>query len=202
MTLNARIRIYMTGVGGQGTLTATTLLARTALDQGLEVVAGEVHGMAQRGGVVESVVLLGGWQAPKLGYGEADVLLGFEPLETLRGLPYLAPRGKILSSLDPLPPLSVAMGKDAYPDIEGPQGIRARAEAAASQSWFLPCRELGAQAGSVQSGNTVLLGALCATGLVPFGPDALEAAIRKYLPSKLVETNLQALRLGVDAVKK
>ena len=56
-----RMRIYFTGVGGQGTLTATTLLARTALQAGLDVVAGEVHGMAQRGGVVESVLLLGGW---------------------------------------------------------------------------------------------------------------------------------------------
>lgn len=195
---DSRIRIYMTGVGGQGTLTATTLLARTALDQGLDVVAGEVHGMAQRGGVVESVVLLGGWKAPKLGHGEADVLMGFEPLETLRGLPYLVKGGKILSSVDPLPPLSVALGKDAYPDMED---IKAKAQAAASQCWFLPCRELGAKAGSVQSGNTVLLGALCATGLVPFGPDALEAAIRKHLPAKLVDTNLQALRLGVDAVR-
>ena len=86
-----RMRIYFTGVGGQGTLTATTLLARTALQAGLDVVAGEVHGMAQRGGVVESVLLLGGWRSPKLDFGEADVLLGFEPLETLRGLPYLRP---------------------------------------------------------------------------------------------------------------
>lgn len=195
---NKRIRIYMTGVGGQGTLTATTLLARTALDQGLDVVAGEVHGMAQRGGVVESVVLLGGWQAPKLGHGEADVLLGFEPLETLRGLPYLAPGGKILSSVDPLPPLSVSMGKDMYPDMES---IKAKAQAAASRCWFLPCRALGAKAGSVQSGNTVLLGALCATGLLPFGPEALEAAVHKHLPAKLVETNLHALRLGVEAVR-
>ena len=85
-TNTQRLRIYLTGVGGQGTLTATTLLARTALMAGVPVIAGEVHGMAQRGGVVESVVLLGGWRAPKLDYGEADVLLGFEPLETLRGL--------------------------------------------------------------------------------------------------------------------
>ena len=74
-----RLRIFFTGVGGQGTLTATTLLARTALDAGQEVVAGEVHGMAQRGGVVESVLLLGGWRSPKLDLGEADILLGFEP---------------------------------------------------------------------------------------------------------------------------
>ena len=74
--MSNRIRIYMTGVGGQGTLTATTLLARVAVAQGVEVVAGEIHGMAQRGGVVESTILLGGWKSPKLGFGEADIVLG------------------------------------------------------------------------------------------------------------------------------
>ena len=77
-TTQKRMRIYFTGVGGQGTLTATTLLSRAALDAGLDLVAGEVHGMAQRGGVVESVLLLGGWRSPKLDPGEADIILGFE----------------------------------------------------------------------------------------------------------------------------
>ena len=90
----------MTGVGGQGTLTATTLLARVAVAQGVEVVAGEIHGMAQRGGVVESTILLGGWKSPKLGFGEADIVLGFEPLETLRGLRYLKQGGVVFSSTE------------------------------------------------------------------------------------------------------
>ena len=71
METQNKIRIYFTGVGGQGSLTATSLLARTALHAGLDVVAGEVHGMAQRGGVVQSVLLLGGWRSPKLDLGEA-----------------------------------------------------------------------------------------------------------------------------------
>lgn len=196
--MNTRIRIYMTGVGGQGTLTATTLLAQVALAQGLDVVAGEVHGMAQRGGVVESVVLLGGWQSPKLGHGEADILMGFEPLETLRALPYLAPDGVIFSSLDPQPPLSVNLGKEQYPPIAH---IQAAIVAAARKAYFLHCRILGAQAGSVQSGNTALLGAVCASGLLPFGVEALEAGMHAFLPPKILESNVRALALGVDAVK-
>ncbi len=191
-----RMRIYFTGVGGQGTLTATTLLARTALQAGLDVVAGEVHGMAQRGGVVESVLLLGGWRSPKLDFGEADVLLGFEPLETLRGLPYLRPGGAVFSSSDSLPPVSVALGQAAYPDLAL---IEEKVRQVAGQSRFLPCRELGIRAGSAQSGNTVLLGALCASGVLPFGVDALEAAIRIFLPPRLQESNLQALELGKAA---
>lgn len=192
-----RIRIYMTGVGGQGTLTATSLLARVALDQGVSVVAGEVHGMAQRGGVVESVVLLGGWLSPKLDHGEADILLGFEPLESLRGLPYLAPQGVVFSSTDFLPPLNVSMGKDILPDLDS---IKAAVGERAGASYFMPCRTLGLQAGSVQCGNTVLLAALVASGLLPFGLDALEAGIKKHLPPKLVEGNIKALHLGVEAL--
>ncbi|MBO4301631.1 MAG: indolepyruvate oxidoreductase subunit beta [Desulfovibrio sp.] len=190
-----RVRVFFTGVGGQGTLTATTLLARTALDAGLTVLAGEVHGMAQRGGVVESVMLLGGWRSPKLDLGEADVLLGFEPLETLRALPYLRQGGAVFSSSDVLPPLSVSLGKTPYPDMPH---IEEETKQVAGQYRFVPCRELGAQAGSVQSGNTVLLSVVCASGILPIGVDALEAAIKRHLPPKLQAVNLKALELGKE----
>ena len=193
-----RVRIFLTGVGGQGTLTATTLLANTALAQGLEVVSGEIHGMAQRGGVVESTVLIGGYASPRIGLGEADVILGFEPLETIRALPYLSAGGVVLSSSDPIPPVGVSAGGDKYPEFSHIQDAVSKL---AKQAWFLPCRELGAKAGSSQSGNTALLGAACAVGVLPFGVDALEAAVRKFLAPKLVEVNLKALALGVEAVK-
>ena len=192
--MDTRLRIFLTGVGGQGSLTATTLLARLALDQGLAVVSGEVHGMAQRGGVVESTVLLGGWQSPTLAPGEADILLGFEPLETLRALPALKTGGTVFSSTDFLPPTSVSTGKAALPDLSA---IREAVRAVASRAWFLPIRGLGA--GSPQSGNSALLGALCASGLLPFGLDALTEAIRAYLPPKLVPFNLAAAARGAEA---
>jgi indolepyruvate ferredoxin oxidoreductase beta subunit len=187
------LRIFMTGVGGQGTLTATTLLAKIALDQGFEVVSGEVHGMAQRGGVVESALLIGGWRSPKIVFGEADLLLGFEPLETLRALPYLAPGGRVFSRSETLPPLGVALQKEVYPDLDE---LRSKVRAVAKDALFLPCQSLGSEAGSIQSGNSALLGALCAAGVVPFGLDALEAGIKKHLPVKLVDVNLKAARLG------
>lgn len=152
--MSNRIRIYMTGVGGQGTLTATTLLARVAVAQGVEVVAGEIHGMAQRGGVVESTILLGGWKSPKLGFGEADIVLGFEPLETLRGLRYLKQGGVVFSSTDVIPPLSVSAGREVAPGLDAvEQAVRDRA----SSAWFLPCRSMGIELGSAQCGNNILL---------------------------------------------
>jgi indolepyruvate ferredoxin oxidoreductase beta subunit len=187
------LRIFMTGVGGQGTLTATTLLAKIALDRGLDVVSGEVHGMAQRGGVVESTLLIGGLCSPRIAFGEADLLLGFEPLETLRALPYLAPGGRVFSSSEALPPIGVALKKERYPD---PEELRAKVRAVAQDALFLPCQSLGSKAGALRSGNSALLGAACAAGAFPFDLNALEAGIKKHLPAKIAEANLAAARLG------
>lgn len=192
------LRIYIVGVGGQGNVLASKMIGEAALSMGVPVLMSETHGMAQRGGVVESVMLLGGWRSPKLDLGEADVMLGFEPLETLRGLPYLRQGGTVFSSSDALPPVGVSLGKAVYPDMAH---IESSARAIAGQCLFIPCRELGRQAGSVQSGNTVLLSAVCASGVLPFGVDALEAAIKKFLPPKLQEVNLKALELGRQVLK-
>lgn len=187
----------LVGVGGQGAILISKIMSNGFMKAGYDVKQSEVHGMAQRGGVVESVLLLGGWRSPKLDLGEADILLGFEPLETLRGLPYLRPGGVIFSSRDPMPPLSVSLGMAAYPSMEE---IEQKSRAVASQCHFLACRELGIQAGAAQAGNTVLLAAVCASGLLPFGIDALKAAIEKYLPAKLQASNLKALELGQAAL--
>lgn len=192
-----RLRVYFTGVGGQGTLTATNLLAKTALMEGLQVVAGEVHGMAQRGGVVESVMLLGGLKSPRLDKGEADVILGFEPLETLRGLSYLRAGGTVISSSNALPPLSVSLGNSTYPSLET---IQKEVNQVAGRAYFLPCRDLGREAGSLQSGNTVLLAAACQAGIFPFDLEALAKGIKNFLPEKLHNSNLKALELGAKAI--
>jgi len=192
-----RTRIFLTGVGGQGTLTATKLVALTAMDEGLPVTSGEIHGMAQRGGVVESTVNIG-LMSPKITYGEADLLLGFELLETLRALCYLRPGGRVVSNSQALPPLSVAMGKTEYPSLES---VREKALAAGSQAVFLPCRTLAEKAGAGQSANTVLLGAACSAGAFPFAMASLERSVRKYLRPALAEVNLRALELGANAAQ-
>ncbi|MBU1003764.1 MAG: indolepyruvate oxidoreductase subunit beta [Proteobacteria bacterium] len=193
----AKVRIFFTGVGGQGTLTATIILAQAAMAKGLEVTAGEVHGMAQRGGVVESTLLIGGFRSPRIAHGEADILLGFEPLETLRALPYLAPKGLVVSNAEPIPPISVTMGRESYPDLGG---LKAKIESCAGRALFLPCQTLGLKAGAVQCGNLALLGALCATGSIPLTPDDLAATVRIRLKPKVVDMNLRAIEYGVQAV--
>ena len=191
-----RARIFLTGVGGQGTLTATTLLARTALDAGIPVTSGEIHGMAQRGGVVESTLLLGGYLSPTISPGEADVLLGFELLETLRALPMLRPGGTIVANSETIQPVSVCLGRECYPPLEL---VAATATAHAGRVVFVPCLSLAEQAGTVKAANTVLLGAAAAIGALPFSLDALLRTMERTLKPKLVPVNRQALTLGAQA---
>jgi indolepyruvate ferredoxin oxidoreductase, beta subunit len=193
-----RARIFLTGVGGQGTLTATTLLARTALDAGLAVTSGEIHGMAQRGGVVESTLLLGGYKSPIITPGEADVLLGFELLETLRALPMLKRGGSVIGNSESVQPVGVCLGRECYPPLAQ---VLDTAKDFAARVVIVPCISLAEQAGTAKAANTVLIGAAAASGALPFGVDALARSIEKYLKPKLVALNLKALALGADAAK-
>lgn len=186
-------RIYFTGVGGQGTLTATRILGQAAMIAGITAVGGEVHGMAQRGGVVESFLLLGGWRAPRLDFGEADIILAFEPLEAARGMPYLSSGGVVFSAIEPLAPLGVALGNEQYPTLEEIRGEVARLS---PENYFVPSGELAELAGSRRASGTALLGALCALEYPGFGLDILAAAIRETLPPKSHAANIKAMELG------
>jgi indolepyruvate ferredoxin oxidoreductase, beta subunit len=188
-------RVLLVGVGGQGTLTATKLLGQIALDHSIPCIAGEIHGMAQRGGVVESTLIIG-YHSPRIGPGQADILLGFEPLETLRALCSLRPGGLVVSNSDPVPPIGVTCGKENYPDMDR---IKSATRNAAGKAKFIPCITLASQAGSVQSANMVLISALLASGELPFGLDELKDAVRKHLKPKLVDMNLKAIELGAQA---
>jgi indolepyruvate ferredoxin oxidoreductase beta subunit len=193
-----RARIFLTGVGGQGTLTATTLLARTAMDAGLAVTSGEIHGMAQRGGVVESTLLLGGYKSSIITPGEADVLLGFELLETLRALPMLRRGGIVIGNSESVQPVSVCLGRECYPPLDQ---VLETARGFAARVVIIPCISLAEQAGTAKAANTVLIGAAAAAGALPFDVEALAKSIEKNLKPKLVALNLKALTLGAEAAK-
>ncbi len=111
-------RIVFVGVGGQGNLLSSRVLGEAALLAGLPVNVSEVHGMAQRGGVVESAVVLGGALSSIVSNGEADVLIGFEPSETLRALEKCSSETAVITNVTPLMPFTVAVGKGVYPDLK------------------------------------------------------------------------------------
>jgi indolepyruvate ferredoxin oxidoreductase beta subunit len=192
-----RYRIYLTGVGGQGTLLATTVLAEAAILAGHEAVTSEVHGMAQRGGVVESTVMMGGITSPIISDGEADVLLGFEPVETYRAMRKCSAESVVVSNTVPTVPFSVAIGKGTYPDVEKMfDFIRSQVKRLVTVN----AQALAGEAGSVVGANVVMLGALAGSRVLPIPKEAFEETIRTKTKKQFVETNLRALELGFSAL--
>jgi indolepyruvate ferredoxin oxidoreductase beta subunit len=189
-------RVHLTGVGGQGTLLATTVLAEAAIRAGYHAVASEVHGMAQRGGVVESTVMIGDIKSPIISDGEADVLLGFEPVETYRAMRKCSADSVVVSNTVPVTPFSVAIGMGSYPDVEKLFGfIRGQVKKLIT----LNAQALAEEAGTTLSTNIVMIGALANSGALPIAKEAFEEIIRTKTKTRFVETNLRAFELGFSA---
>ncbi len=190
-------RAYFTGVGGQGILLATMVLAEAAVCEGHNTLTSEVHGMAQRGGVVESTVVIGNIESPIISNGEADVLLGFEPVETYRTMKKCSADSAVISNSVPIIPYAVAIGKGPYPNAENLFDlIRSRVK----QLITLNAQALAEQAGSMLAANIVMLGALARSGVLPISREAFEETIRTRTKVKFVETNLRAFELGFAAL--
>lgn len=187
------VRIFFTGVGGQGTLLATRMVGEAALAEGLPVTMSEIHGMAQRGGVVESSVVIGKVFSPTIPDGEADILMAFEPLEALRAIPKCHAESLIIASTAPIVPFTVAVGQSTYPEVaELEQAIK---EKVPNLLW-VDAVELARKAGSERASNTVLVGVLAGTGRLPIARRSWEEALQKTLPPRLVEINRQAFEAG------
>ena len=193
-----RMRVYFTGVGGQGTLTATTLLARTALEAGLDVVAGEVHGMAQRGGVVESTVVLGGAQSPTISDNCADILLAFEPMEAVRALSKANADTIVITNTAPVVPF-IPGGSAAYPPVDE---LLACLRAKVGRVIAFDARKESLEAGNPLGLNMVMLGALYGAADMPLTKESQMEAIRKNGKPAFVESNLNCFERGFKAASE
>ncbi len=183
----------VTGVGGQGTLLAADIIAQVGLAQGLEAKKSEVHGMAQRGGVVVSHVRWGERvYSPLVSVGEVDYLIAQELVEGGRFLHYLRPGGLLLLSNEKLPPPSLTLSKQEYPPE---QQILEAARQVTDRIVFIPAPRLAEELGNRRVANTILLGALSAQ--IPDVPPEtwLEVIVRR-VPQKAVEVNRRAFELG------
>jgi indolepyruvate ferredoxin oxidoreductase beta subunit len=187
------LRIFFTGVGGQGTLLATRLVGQAALEEGLPVLMSEIHGMAQRGGVVESAVVLGSAASPIIADGEADVVIAFEPLEAARALPKCNPKTVVITSTTPVMPFTVAIGQSVYPD---PDALYQMVEPRVAGLIRVDADALASSAGAERSSNVVMIGVLAGTGILPLSKKSFEQALRQVLPEKLIESNLRAFEAG------
>ena len=183
--------IVLCGVGGQGTILASKLLAAAAMSKGLPVKTAETIGMAQRGGSVFSHVRIGdGVASPLIGRGRADLIIAFEPAEAVRQLPYLREGGTVVVSTRPIIPVSATIGGPAY-DLAA---VMAYLREQVGERLVVVDADAAAEAlGSAKCLNVVLLGAAVRTGVLALTADDIRSAIAARLPERFHELNFRAL---------
>ena len=190
MTQQDTISVVLVGVGGQGILLASTIVARAAMLAGHQVKTNEVHGMAQRGGSVIAQIRYGAEvHSPLVTPGEARALGSFERIEALRCAHYLAPGGLAVVSTQAIVPVTVSSGQAVYPaDAE------ARLAAVFPRLVTLDAAAVATRLGDIRAANVVLLGAISAGLDLP--ADLWREAIRKSVSPKTAAINFDAFDAG------
>jgi len=182
--------ILLVGVGGQGILLASEILAEAAMLAGFDVKKSEIHGMSQRGGSVVSHVRYGTEVfSPIVPEGEGDILFGFELMETARSLPLLKPGGTVVANDLQISPPSVLMGQESYP-----AGLAERIKSQFADFLLVDGQYLATEAGNVKAANTVLLGAVSRRLSIP--EEQWLQALEKMVPRKAVDVNKKAFLMG------
>jgi indolepyruvate ferredoxin oxidoreductase, beta subunit len=196
MNKTTELSFLLAGVGGQGTLLASNVLAHVGVRAGFDVKKAEVHGMAQRGGSVSSHMRWGERiHSPLIGRGEVDVLVAFEKLEALRYVDMLRSGGAVIVGDMCIPPLSVSSGSDVYPDDAQLRHILGQAT---DDVHLIPSIRLAEQVGNVRAHNIVVLGAL--SKRIPQVPAEIWLeVIAEWVPKRFIEVNRKAFQMGKEA---
>ncbi|WP_456330445.1 indolepyruvate oxidoreductase subunit beta [Archaeoglobus sp.] len=190
-----RLNIVVVGVGGQGALTTSGIIARAAMKAGLNVVTAETHGMAQRGGSVEVHVRIGDVKAPLIPEGGADVMIALEPAEALRYAKFLNRNSLVILNTRKIIPPSVTAGSATYPDLDD---IINELRKITPRVIPVNASEIAEKAGNVLATNIVVVGMLFGYYSMPFSIEHVEEAIKETMKSKIVDLNLKALKMGYN----
>ena len=189
--------IVFAGVGGQGVLTASSIIGIAALKSGNNVVMSEVHGMAQRGGIVVTEMNIGNAKSPLVGDGEADIIVGFEPAEAYRILHKAHKGSDVIVNTEPIVPITVSLGTGKYPDVNeilsSMQGLNV---------YPLEATEIARELGNVITMNIVMVGALTSLPSFPIEEKYVRMAIEERFPPQYRDINLKAFEEGKNAVKR
>jgi len=185
--------ILLVGVGGQGTILVGKILSSGLINAGYDVKMSEVHGISQRGGSVSNQVRFGKKvYSPIMGRGQADILVSFEMMETLRWIEYLNPRGKVIINDYQIPSAPILAGKTDYPRKIG-ETIAGKAD-----TIIIKASDIAIKIGNARTMNIVLLGALV-KGLQLTDID-WESAIRDNIKPELADINIAAFKAGLDTI--
>jgi len=192
--MGERSRLLLTGVGGQGVLTAAKILGDAVHAAGLPVVVGQLHGMSQRGGSVECSVLIGEGASSFI-TGGADLVIGFEPLETLRVLPQMGAHTRVIMNEGTIVPYAIAGAGHEYPPISE---ITASLREVVREVLLFDGPRLLGQVGEGRTLNVAMIGALSGLDFLPVSSDTLWRAVARRCPERYLEANRRAFELGRD----
>ncbi|MHA1905790.1 MAG: indolepyruvate oxidoreductase subunit beta [Candidatus Thorarchaeota archaeon] len=192
------INVAIAGVGGQGVLTLAEILAKAALQDSHNVRVGEIHGMAQRGGHVVCTVRIGdNARGPIIDSGTAHLVIGFEPVETLREIDLISKNGMIIMNSHVQYPVAVSMGKAEYPSEEV---IMKNIRKFSDNIYEFDAMHLAQEAGSSRSMNIVMFGAIIGSGITPIKKETAIKMVKEAFPSRFEETNTRAFESGFTAI--
>lgn len=195
--MNRKTSIVLTGVGGQGVITAANILGKAAVRAKTNVYVSEVHGMAQRGGAVNCTVRLGNVSGPLVAAATADVIVSLEPVEALRNIMYANKKTKIITDINPVVPFTVSVGGEKYPNLDDVyKEIQSRAIL-----FKIDALKIAKDSGAAITKNIVMLGALAASDVLPFKSDVLLETILGNIPVKYKDINKKAFNGGMKALK-
>lgn len=187
--------IYLSGVGGQGIIKTSIIIGEAAMNNGLNLVMSEIHGMAQRGGAVSTQIRIGSVRSPLIEKGGADLLLAFEPLEALRSLKFIDKDTSIVTNTATIMPFNITASKVPYPKVSDILDIL---KSKSSQLYALNAEEIAKKAGHILSLNMVLLGAAAAMPGFPLEKKLLRESMYNNLPRKSMPINLKAFEEGYN----
>lgn len=195
--MNKTINCLLCGVGGQGTVLASKLIAQSAMDLGKEARTAETIGMAQRGGCVVSHVRVGEQiHSPLIPKGEADLLIAFEPAEAVRCLPYLKAGGTVIAAKKPIQPVTASLGGMDY----RAERMLSYLEEKVSNLILVDGDDICGRCGSPKVLNVALLGAAIASGSLGVTMEQMKRTIAARVNPRFVELNNKALALGAQSV--
>lgn len=193
--------VIITGVGGQGNVMASRILANMLAHKGYYVTIGETFGASQRGGAVMSHVRVSTKSAwsPQIPSGKADVVVGLEPVEAVRVLKmYGNAEVKVLTNMRPIYPTGVIAGELDYPSLERLQEL---VKGLSRDAWFIHATEAALQLGNPIYSNIIMIGAMSAIGDLPLHFKDFEAVILETLPETKLEVNRKAFDMGMQLMR-
>lgn len=190
--------IYLSGVGGQGIIKTSIVIGEAAMNAEMNVVMSEIHGMAQRGGVVSTELKIGDAKSPIIEDGSANLLISFEPLEALRSLSKINKEGYVITNTSPIMPFNIINSKNPYPSIST---ILNELESKCKKLFTMDAEKMAKDSGHILSLNMVMLGCAVAVPGFPIEKELILRSIEENLPIKTMDINMKAFDSGFKLCK-